>query len=569
MLARTLVARNALRPFRTQKVIQQSGRRWQGTVVQGLQESRVRAPLDTTQSVHIAEISAKLHAAIDADAEMAKTFKDNGEINFAAYDNLVAGLIPAMSKNERKSLFISMDTSNDGNVQISELFSDVSLAVLQNRMVHDEPMHPLLGSYYCLPSPPFKHDPLQVDIVKRLGVVFDAVIAAASQPLLEPKLTSAPDVQKKPRKAATGGSFSSIFGSLNKPKGQNSAKQRPKKQGIPVPQATTGAYLYGGCGCGKTVMLDLFFRTLPTSVPARRLHYHEFIRDALRMMQGHPPGSNVYDRMAESMASHFRILLIDELLVTHVSEALLIKNLFRHLWSRGVTIVVTSNYKHSELYAGGFNRESFEDFLPELEKQCVLYDMSGEVDYRRENAFATGGAFFHPIEGTSSEMETTFSKCVKGTVKDDVKLEIPKEKRSITVAKCGTDEQGAQVGWFSFEDLCGQSRGRSDYSTVSQNLNTVFLERVPKFSPGKGQEFQRFVSLIDMLYGKKVLLHLQSDVPVEELFADFLSDPEADLNEAWGYRRCTSMLTEMQSPKYRHMVWLMRNHLLKEQALGL
>jgi len=124
------------------------------------------------------------------------------------------------------------------------------------------------------------------------------------------------------------------------------------------------------------------------------------------------------------------------------------------------------------------------------------------------------------------------------------------------------------VARFSFDELCGKSLGRAEYSAVAENFHTVFLDGVPKYKPDLGAEFRRFVALTDILYGKKVALYLQSEVHTDELFAGSAAGAEADLDldELWAFRRCTSMMSEMQSPKYHHMVWLMRNHLLQEEA---
>merc|ERR1719221_2604373 len=185
-----------------------------------------------------------------------------------------------------------------------------------------------------------------------------------------------------------------MFGGANKTK----PKQKPKIVELPPPKpnAPKGAYIYGGCGCGKTVLLDLFFRSLPDGFTARRLHYHEFIRDAFRAMQGHPPGDNVFESMGEALARQFRVLLLDELVITHISEAILVKNLFRHLWSRGVTIITTSNYLPENLYARGYNRDQFVNFIPEIEKQMPVINMKGDKDYRLDGLDAGASVFLSP-----------------------------------------------------------------------------------------------------------------------------------------------------------------------------
>jgi len=339
---------------------------------------------------------------------------------------------------------------------------------------------------------------------------------------------------------------------------------------VPRPCGPKGAYLYGGCGAGKTVLLDLFFRSLPEGFTARRLHWHEFIRDAFRSMQGQPPGHNIFEAMAEMLSRQFRVLLLDELLVTHISEAILVKNLFRQMWGRGMTIITTSNYLPEELYARGFNRDQFVDFIPELAAQCPVIDMSSDKDYRKIDVEPSSGFFCAPLgPDTRVRMDEMFNQLVGREVEKDVMLPIPSEGREICVPVSGTDVRGARVARFSFPDLCVRTLGRADYSVLAEKFHTIFIDDVPRFRPDLGAEFRRFVSLTDIIYGKKVALYLSSEVPIQELFAEGLQGGELDVDELWAFRRCSSMLAEMQNAKYHHMVWLMRNHMLQESALHL
>jgi len=351
---------------------------------------------------------------------------------------------------------------------------------------------------------------------------------------------------------------------------KGAAPARPMEMPPPTPNAPKGAYIYGGCGCGKTVLLDLFFRSLPDGFTARRLHWHEFIRDAFRSMQGQPPGENIFAAMAEMLSKQFRVLLLDELLITHISEAILVKNLFRHMWARGMTIITTSNYLPHELYARGFNRDQFIEFIPEIEKQMPVINMLGEVDYRKTDSHLDEQIFFSPItEETTKNMNQAFLNIVNNEVKTGATIPIPSEARDVKIPLSGVDNRGANVACFSFHDLCGENLGRADYSVIAEHFHTIFVSDVPKFVPDLGAEFRRFVSLTDILYGKKVSVYMQSEVPTAELFSDSVMTAELDMDEMWAFRRSSSMLSEMQNPKYHHMVWLMRNHMLQESALHL
>ena len=61
---------------------------------------------------------------------------------------------------------------------------------------------------------------------------------------------------------------------------------------------------------------------------AQRLRWPRFIRDAFRSMQGQPPGENIFEAMVDMLSKQFRVLRLDELLVTRIPEAISVINLF-------------------------------------------------------------------------------------------------------------------------------------------------------------------------------------------------------------------------------------------------
>ena len=67
---------------------------------------------------------------------------------------------------------------------------------------------------------------------------------------------------------------------------------------------------------------------------SRRLHWHQFIRDASHSMQGQLPGEDIAVATDDTRSKPFRVLLRDELLVIHISEDILGKKLFASSNSR-------------------------------------------------------------------------------------------------------------------------------------------------------------------------------------------------------------------------------------------
>jgi len=132
--------------------------------------------------------------------------------------------------------------------------------------------------------------------------------------------------------------------------------------------------------------------------------------------------------------------------------------------------------------------------------------MGGQPDYRKVDT-DLAKLFFHPVnEETTADITKAFQDMVCNEMERDVLVPIPMEKRNVKIPVKGMDVRGASVAKFTFADLCVSNMGRADYSVLAESCHTIFIEGVPKFKPDLGAEFRRFVSLTDILYGKKVAL---------------------------------------------------------------
>ena len=145
--------------------------------------------------------------------------------------------------------------------------------------------------------------------------------------------------------------------------------------------APRGVYLHGGTGCGKTMMVDRFFA--PSVAPpqgaspdwVRRVHLHEFMSEvhkrahALRLQT--PTMGDPVPYLAHEIICQTQVLLLDEVAVTDVADALMIRKLFRRLFHAGLVMVATSNRAPSELYLNGLQRDSFLPFIADLEQRCA------------------------------------------------------------------------------------------------------------------------------------------------------------------------------------------------------
>ena len=96
-----------------------------------------------------------------------------------------------------------------------------------------------------------------------------------------------------------------------------------------------------------------------------------------------------------------------------------------------------------------------------------------------------------------------------------------------------------RVARFDFADLCNRPLGAADYLALTERFHTLFLDGVPVLAPNRRNEARRFMTLVDALYERRMMLFLSAEAPAQELY------PRGD--GAFEFQRTVSRLLEMQS----------------------
>lgn len=91
-----------------------------------------------------------------------------------------------------------------------------------------------------------------------------------------------------------------------------------------------GLYLYGDVGSGKTMLMDLFYDTLPSSVKAKtRIHFHNFMQDVHRrshkLKMEHGIDTDTVPFIAADIAAQGNVLCFDEFQCTDVADAMILR----------------------------------------------------------------------------------------------------------------------------------------------------------------------------------------------------------------------------------------------------
>ncbi|MDC9701217.1 MAG: cell division protein ZapE, partial [Alphaproteobacteria bacterium] len=306
-----------------------------------------------------------------------------------------------------------------------------------------------------------------------------------------------------------------------------------------------GLYIHGSVGCGKTMLMDLFFESCG-ALPRRRLHFHEFMSGVHKFLhkQHGTPDRNLDPVVlfSDSLSREICLLCLDELHVTDIVDALMVGRLFSCLFERGVTLILTSNQAPNDLYRGGPNRFLFLPFLDLLKKHLEIFHLDTGTDYRLHPDAVVLGIYFCP-PGNQSGMQGEAGKKMDH-LWHLLPPALPGSAASLQINGRSLSAIAVAAGAvrFSFSALCEQALGPGDYLFLARRFHTLFLDDVPCLSLEKRNEARRFVNLIDVLYDQQVFLVMSAAGEPCKLY------PEGDGVDF--FSRTVSRLIEMNSLGY-------------------
>ncbi|MSO74576.1 MAG: cell division protein ZapE [Alphaproteobacteria bacterium] len=299
-----------------------------------------------------------------------------------------------------------------------------------------------------------------------------------------------------------------------------------------------GLYLHGAVGRGKTMLMDLFFDSVPMA-RKRRVHFHAFMQEVHKAINAANRDADAegdpIPKLAGKIAEEAWLLCFDEFHVTDIADALILGRLFEGLFAAGVVPVTTSNRHPDKLYEGGLNRQLFLPFIAMIKERLDLVPLDGPRDYRQ--LFLKQARLYHtPLSpAAEAELGRAFERLSGGGPLEPVTLDVQGRTLAIPLAAKG-------VARVTFAELCEQPLGPADYLALAGAFHTIVLGGIPRLGKEKRNEAKRFVTLIDVLYEHKVHLICAADAPPSALY-------QAG-EGAFEFERTASRLTEMQSEDY-------------------
>ena len=439
-------------------------------------------------------------------------------------------------------------------------------------------------------------DPHQLRASRELDRLYGDLIATTDD--------SQTETQELSSQQDAGGFWSGLFG------GMSSDKNEPTDNNNNGIRGATGIYTYGGVGCGKTFLMELFYEALDNdphwSKNKQIVHYHKFMLNVHQFMhtskqeqqkargEGTNETSNPIDGVVDHVLTSGRLLCLDEFQVTDVADAMILKELFWRLWKRGCILVTTSNRPPRDLYLNGLQRDRFLPFVDLLEDKCnVVSLMENETDYRmvisamendrhekedkeedeeatRKDADGNESVASDPTATTTNisrlrarqvyfcgrdqkkVLQKLFYERARGRPTNPSTLETQGRKVKIPLA-C----KGKSVCMFSFEDLCQKALGAADYLVIGQHFSTVVVYGVPEMTVNEINWLRRFITFVDSMYEWKVRVLLQTNAnSVEEIFVVEDDKDSYQQDEVFAFDRTRSRLSEMSTTQYLSAPWL-------------
>lgn len=295
-----------------------------------------------------------------------------------------------------------------------------------------------------------------------------------------------------------------------------------------------GLYIWGGVGRGKTWLMDLFYQTLPFK-DRQRSHFHRFMQWVHDELKKHRDHADPLELIADKTARKTRIICFDEFFVSDIADAMLLGNLFRGLFERGVTLVATSNVTPDDLYKEGLQRARFLPAIKLLKEHTRIVHVDSKTDYRLRLLERAATWFDSRADDTPEALQRLFEAIAGTAGAADSTL-------TLNHRRLHARRQADDVIWFTFKELCDGPRGQADYIEIARCFHTVFISDVPALGVESENQTRRFITLVDEFYDRAVKLIIAAERPITELYRG--------TRLTFEFERTQSRLIEMQSQEY-------------------
>ena len=295
-------------------------------------------------------------------------------------------------------------------------------------------------------------------------------------------------------------------------------------------------YLYGDVGVGKTMILNYFFDTIDNN--KQRLHFNEFMLEFHNFVHKRKNNEeNIINLFVKELKSKVSLIYFDEFQVTNIVDAMILGKLFDQIFKKKIKIILTSNIKISDLYKDGLQRDQFKPFIDIMKKNSIEHELIIEDDYRKSKDNKRQ-RFFSPLnKETNFKMNKLFRIITKNRNKSSKILNIKGRRLEV-------ENYYEGISRFNFNELCNKNLGAEDYLEIAKISKFIVIDEIPQFDDFNSNQQQRFITLIDIIYEKNILLAVSANQNLDQF--------KSSLSLEKQFKRTISRLYELTSKEYIH-----------------
>ena len=100
------------------------------------------------------------------------------------------------------------------------------------------------------------------------------------------------------------------------------------------------------------------------------------------------------------------------------------------------------------------------------------------------------------------------------------------------------------ISRFNFNELCNKNLGAEDYLEIAKISKFIVIDEIPQFDDFNSNQQQRFITLIDIIYEKNILLAVSANQNLDQF--------KSSLSLEKQFKRTISRLYELTSLEYIH-----------------
>ena len=271
-----------------------------------------------------------------------------------------------------------------------------------------------------------------------------------------------------------------------------------------------GFYLYGGVGVGKTMILDFFYDLI--SEKKLRLHFNEFMLNFHNFVHENKNkgNENIVNLFVKNLKSKVSIIYFDEFQVTNIVDAMILGQLFNNMFNENIKIIITSNTMISELYKDGLQRDQFKPFIEIMKQKTFEHELVIDDDYRKSKENQRNRYFF-PLNKESNFQMNKFFRIISKDRKKTIQILDIKGREFLI------KEFYEGVVRLTFNELCNKNLGAEDYLEIVKVSKLIVIDQIPQFDDINSNQQHRFITLIDIIYDKKIPIAVTAEKNLNEL----------------------------------------------------